>query len=87
MVRQGRFPLRSRRLTDWGFGPDDAIFTFTATSAQLWDTGVQISTQKATFVRLRGMFHAFLTVSTAAGDGFFGAVGIGVVTQQAFTAG
>ena len=33
------------------------------------------------------MFHAFLTVATAAGDGYAGAVGIYMMTEKAFAAG
>ena len=38
-------------------------------------------------VRTRGLFSATLISGTTAGDGFFGAVGIAKVSDQAFTAG
>ena len=40
-----------------------------------------------TIVRIRGYFRVILTAATAAGDGFLGAVGIGVVTAPAFAVG
>jgi len=87
VARQRGFPPRSRRVTDWGFGPSAVNQGFTATGALLWSGGVTANSQRVTLVRIRGMIHLFLTVAAAAGDGFFGACGIGIVTDQAFAAG
>jgi len=40
-----------------------------------------------TIVRIRGHFQLFLTLVTAVGDGFHGAIGIGVFTNEAFASG
>ena len=45
------------------------------------------SEQKATIVRIRGSLSAYLTTAGAAGDGFHCAVGIGIVTNEAFAIG
>ena len=45
------------------------------------------SVGEQTILRTRGLLHAFLISATAAGDGFTGAAGIIVVTDQAFAAG
>ena len=38
-------------------------------------------------IRTRGFIHYFLNAATAQGDGFFGAVGLGITTGFAFAAG
>ena len=40
-----------------------------------------------TLVRTRGIFEAVLKTATSAGDGYFGAIGIGRVSTPAFVAG
>ena len=40
-----------------------------------------------TVVRTRGLFTAMLTLATAAGDGFVGAIGIGIATFDALAIG
>ena len=43
--------------------------------------------EKATIVRIRGIARVHQTVGSAVGAGFKGALGIGIVTAQAFAAG
>jgi len=40
-----------------------------------------------TLIRTRGDLNLFITIATAAGDGFHGAFGIGIGNENAFTAG
>ena len=46
-----------------------------------------ISESRATIVRIRGMLSFYLDLSTAAGDGFNGAFGMGIISADAFGAG
>lgn len=84
-----RSPIRSqRRKTAWGFGPDSAQQSLTSTGQTLWSTGVVLVAEvEATIVRLRGEILFQLDLATSAGDGFTGAVGIGIVTSDAFAIG
>ena len=82
-----RSPIRSRRLTDWGFGPRDRDSVFSASSQSAWSTAVTVASEKMTIVRLRGGVRVHLNSADAIGAGFFGAMGIGIVTQPAFAAG
>ena len=76
-----------KRLTQWGLGVGDSVRTsFTATSAALLGSGVTFGSS-GTVVRQRGALSAFLDSYTNAGDGFHCAVGIGIVSSAAFTAG
>jgi len=90
MTRSRRgFPLqtRSRRNTDWSFGPDSVDQTASASLSLLWSTGLQPTGDGFTLVRTRGALNMYLTVATAAGDGFSGASGLCIVTVDAFNAG
>ena len=51
-----------------------------------WTTGTAPA-QNLTLLRTRGLFAINLISATAAGDGFFGAVGIYMATSKAFAAG
>ena len=83
-----RFPTsKSRRLTDWGIGPEARDGSLGSTTSVLWSTGVTPTVGKVTIVRTRGGIGLTLTTAGAVGDGFFGAVGIGIVAVPAFTAG
>jgi len=63
------------------------LATVTSSSVGILGTGQTTSFGEETLVRTRGLFDIFLTSSSSAGDGYFGAVGIGLVTLAAFTAG
>ena len=95
MARSRRFvsasPVRttSKRQTVWDFGPSDVGQTLSGTGAAVWVTGIQLasSQQKVTLVRTRGVVSLQLGSGAAIFDGFQGAVGIGIVSLPAFTAG
>ena len=77
---------RSQKTTDWGVGAGGTVLTsLTASGSSILGAGAA-PVEPKTIVRTRGLFSASLTVG-AAGNGFFGAVGIGIVSQPAFTAG
>ncbi len=82
---QGR--TRSRRATTWALGPQARDGTIAATGQAAWSAGVVTVLGEVTLIRTRGHFRAQLNSGDAAGSGFLGAVGIGMTTQVAFTAG
>jgi len=88
MARRLQSPIRQgpRRLTSWAGGPDGLDIEFSGDGASLGTNGFLFTTS-GTIVRIRGLFSARLESSTAAGDGFRGAFGLGMVTQAAFNAG
>ena len=90
MARRRGFQPRTgaRRKTAWTVGPQEVDRTLTSSTAVIWSAGVILTNEpEVTIVRTRGIITATLEVVAAIGDGFFGAVGIGVVTSAAFTAG
>jgi len=79
---------RSRRLTTWTVGCESNNQAFSANGSTIWSQGVQlVAESQATIVRCRGLISATLLTAAAAGDGFFGAFGIGIVNENAFTVG
>ena len=81
-------PVRAKRITNWGLGPQAIDVEFSATGSQIWSTGAVLTIEAAvTLVRLRGLCSFYQTVADAPGTGFAGAVGIGLVTSQAFAVG
>lgn len=83
---QGR-QTRSRRQVIWGNGPLGLPLAI-STTGTVHGTGVVLAAElKATIVRLRGMLDVNLLTASAVGDGFDGALGIGIVTDEAFAAG
>ena len=89
MARRGTFrgPLRSKRTTAWGVGPQDRDGTLGTSGVALWSSGVTTSSGKVTLVRLRGLAMVQLLTADAVGAGMHGAVGIGIATSAAFVAG
>ena len=93
MASPRRFPARSltrspRRSTSWGVGPNQEEQAQAAVGQTLWTNGVVLTTEDgATIVRIRGQLLLTLNLATAALDGMIGAIGIGIVNQQAFTIG
>ena len=81
--------LRSspKRLSAWGGGPADVQGVIAGTGKTLWGAGTVTTESQVTIVRLRGMISMRLILSTSAGDGFHGAVGIGIATSAAFAIG
>jgi len=88
-LRRGFPQARSqRRSTSWGLGPGgSAVSGFTASQQVIVGSGVVPLEEGITVVRIRGNLQAILTSATASPDGFHCAIGIGVVTDQAFAIG
>ena len=84
--RQGR--PATRRKTSWGVGPEgtgERVLTGSATN--IFGAVVAILQDGVTLVRLRGECLMMLKTSSAAGDGYTGAVGVAVSTVDATTVG
>jgi len=87
---QGRV---SKRSTQWELGPGgDDIATFdvtgiSASSAVIIGSGVQPTGEELTITRTRGLLSLQLVVGATVSVGFNVAVGIGVASVPAFTAG
>ena len=77
----------TKRPVAWGLGPQELDGAASATSKTLWSSGITSAEGEITLVRTRGFIHYFLNSAAAQGDGFFGAVGLGQTTAQAFAAG
>ena len=80
---QGRTP---RRLSEWALGPQDSGTELSATGDTVWNTGATVALS-ATLIRIRGLFSIYLKTVSAVNSGFTGAVGIGIASTDAFTAG
>jgi len=84
------FGGRKRRMS-WFNGPGGtAVTQLTATGSSLMGSTVTPAAgqEDGTIVRTRGLFDAFIEQTPAAdGDGYFGAVGIGVASLAAVSAG
>ena len=93
MARRRGFPqagTRStpRRLTSWEAGVGGgAPVTESATVTKFLGSALAFSTDGLTLVRTRGEFVANLTAASAAANGYFGAVGIGLATAAAVAVG
>ena len=85
--RQGRGGIR--RETDWGTGTGGTgVTSFTTSSSAFIGSGLIVTTPGVTLIRIRGILNCFLVGAPGTdGDGFFGAFGIGLVEEPAFTAG
>jgi len=80
--------VSQRRSTAWSVGVGGTGATAVSLSGvQFMGSGIVALESGLTIVRIRGLLDYFLTLATGAGDGFFGAVGIGIVEEPAFTAG
>jgi len=92
VARRSALIPRSRRSSgvarDWGAGTGSVSATAISGGGKvILGSGVQTVGSELTLLRTRGILDMFLLSATSAGDGFFGAMGIGVFTDQAFTAG
>ncbi len=85
-VRSVPFRQRSRRQTDWGFGPDIIAQTLSSSAKLLGTTSLGI-TEVQMLIRIRGMMHLVLETSGGVGNGFIGASGIALVNSDAFGVG
>ena len=82
-----------RRLTSWALGPGgDDLGTMdaqvrTTTGNIIYGSGVTPVVPNLTIVRTRGFVDMRLLSATAVGDGFNYALGLGIVTNDAFSIG
>ncbi len=86
---RGSFRARSpRRRTGWEEGPGtQAINGQSSSFAAIIGGGQSALVDGMTVARIRGQIEVYLTAVTAAGDGYAGAFGIGIVTAAAFAVG
>ena len=89
--RRGSYPVRSgrkARLTDWALGPGgSASATVSSSQTIILGSGISPTAGKVTIVRTRGELLVQLVTAAAVSNGFHGAIGIGIVTDQAFGIG
>ena len=79
---------RSRRATDWNFGPGgETVGSIISSALTIVGAGVGPFTDAPTLVRTRGALSLYLSGITSALDGFVYAFGLAVVTAQVFNAG
>ena len=76
----------ARRKTSWGSGPSGVI-SRTATGSNLFAVGAQATVAGLTLVRTRGNLLVFLSSIATALDGFSGAIGMAIVSENAFGVG
>ncbi len=91
MASPRRFQHRNqsqRRKTAWDFGPNLTVVASTAVQKRVWTNGIALAAEsQSTITRIRGQISLYLDLVTAAGDGFSGAIGLGIVTADAFAIG
>ena len=88
--RGSRHPSRiaTRRKTAWGVGPQAADLAISASGKFIWTIAVALQNEPAaTLVRIRGLMSLTQLTTSAAGEGFFGALGIGIAADTAVAAG
>jgi len=77
-----------RRKTAWGVGPEAVDVSGSASGHTLWTNGVSLNNEEqATITRIHGVGQIVLLTAAAAGDGYFGAMGFGIVTAEALAGG
>ena len=81
--------MTARRKTGWEDGPGvlTTSIPISANTAFIVGSGQEFLFDGDTVVRIRGSMLLQLTNVTASGDGFVGAVGIGIVSTPAFAVG
>ena len=78
----------SKRQTIWGLGPESNGQNASSSQKFLWSNGIILQADSmATIVRTRGSVLIFLNAVDAAAEGFVGALGLGIVSDEAFAAG
>ncbi len=83
-------PRTRRRTTTWSDGPKSTLTgqVLASTGKSIWATGFAVAAGTSlTLVRTRGEILLQLDLATAAGDGFLGAIGLGIVSGDAFGIG
>ena len=81
--RSGFAQGRTRRRTGWEEGPGGvAVTQYTGTSVKIHGSAASSLVDGLTVARIRGLWRCFLNGTvTAAGDGYQGAIGIGIATD------
>jgi len=78
----------SRRQTGWNIGPGGVSQTsFSASGASILGSGIAPGSDGLTVVRLRGSLDYALSIANAGTNGMHCAVGVGVVSNDAFAIG
>ncbi len=92
MARRNRFSARGSLSSrsqphrpSWSTGPN-GIVTISSSSSVLYATGAQSQVDEVTIVRTRGLVTVFLSAGGTL-EGFDGAIGICVVSENAFNVG
>jgi len=79
---------RTRRGVGWEEGPGASTQTgLSASGSVILGLGLELLVDDFTLMRTRGRLSAFLNTGSAAGEGFHCAMGIGIVTKEAFAIG
>ena len=86
LIVPARQSSKTSRRPSWAGGPIGAV-GMTATGTAIYATGSQSVVDNVTIIRTRGLLEIRLESAATLGDGFRGAVGICVVTENAFNAG
>jgi len=87
-VSRRPLPRGPRRQTSWTVGVGGGVLTaFSGTGNQFFGSAIGPFGDGTTIVRIRGFIELILNTAVALGDGYTGAMGIGIVQTRAFTAG
>jgi len=88
---RGSFPARgrtTRRETNWDVGVGGTVQDNVASTAAIFlGQAITPSVPGLTVIRIRGQLLIYLSAAAVANDGFEGAIGIGVASLAAVTAG
>ena len=85
---QSRVARAPRRQTSWSVGPGGSSLTAISASANtILGGAVQVVPEGSTLVRTHGSFQAYLASANAIDSGFHAALGITLVSNEAFNAG
>ncbi len=89
MARGRQFSGGRRRPVTWAIGPSSSQQLVSATGKILWTTSIVGAGEalERTIMRIRGGGLFSVHAATAAQDGYEVGLGIGLVSEQAFTAG
>ena len=80
--------VSTRRQTGWEQGPGGfTLFSSAGPTAGILGPSTLLVVDGHTLVRTRGVYELVLKTAATVGDGFHGALGIGVVTEPAFSVG
>ena len=89
MARRRQFSTSQRRRTGWevGVGDISALQSITTSSVAIVGNGLVALLDGLTLVRTRGIIQLVLTAAASPLDGFRGAFGICIVSEDAFGIG